>query len=117
MNLYKTYIDTDKPNHKIKFTIHFNKDTHHWATSSPKKKGYAVTATPVEISDRWESSGAFTGFYEIIYPVERQSQKRLLESIDKLNNKLDTYLDFFRNRGHNIAPLSTSDTQQEISGN
>ena len=99
MNLHKRYIETDKPNQYIKFTIHFNKDTYHWATSQSKQKGYCVTATPVERGSNFEVSGAFTGFYDIIYPVERQSKKRLETAIRMLDDKMSHYIQHFIDKG------------------
>lgn len=94
--LYKVYIPIKgELNKKIKCTIHFNKDTYHWATSTPKEKGYSLTCTPVEIGDKWETYGAFTGFYEIIYPIERQSKKRLDTAIELFRNNIEKYLQFF----------------------
>jgi hypothetical protein len=102
MTLAKKYLDTDKENIKIKFTISFNKDTYHWATSETKEKGYQLTATPVEKGEHFESFTAFNGFYEIIYPVQRQSKKRLDEAIDGLNMNMPKYIKYFEDRGYKI---------------
>ena len=100
--LFVRYFDTEKENVKIKFVIDFNKDTYHWATSSSKEKGYQLTAVPVEKHDRVEVFGAFTGFYKIIYPVNRQSKKRLEAAVNIFNNNIEEYLEFFRNKGFSI---------------
>jgi len=101
--LYKEYIDTDKPNHKIKVTLSFNKDTYHWATAKSKEKGYQLNMTPVEVTTgdgyNTEVMGAFTGFYEILYPVERQSKKRLSHAISLIVENRERHLEFFREKG------------------
>lgn len=94
--LYKIYIPIKyESTKKIKCTIHFNKDTYHWATSTPKEKGYSLTCTPVEIGDKWETSTAFSGFFKIIYPIERQSKKRLETAIENFKDEIETYLKWF----------------------
>jgi hypothetical protein len=99
MSLYKEYVDTDRPNHKIKISLSFNKDSHSWATGQSKQKGYQVSCVPVEIGDRMESFGAFTGFNHIIYPVERQSKKRMEHAIQLVKDNKENLLDYFRNKG------------------
>lgn len=115
MALYTEYIPTDKEGQFIKFTINFNKDTYHWATSQPKQKGYQLVATPVQRTELEnnlisEQFTAFSGFYEIIYPVERQSSKRLQEAITKLSENKERYLQFFINKGINIKNDKHTDT-------
>ena len=52
--------------------------------------------------DYWEQSGAFTGFYKIIYPIGRQSKKRLEEAIRLFKEEKETYLKFFEDKGITI---------------
>jgi len=113
MILFKKYIGTDKPNIFIKFTISFNKDTYHWATSSSKEKGYQLVATPIEKSGRCEVSGAFTGFYKIIYPIGRQSKKRLYAAVDTFYKDIEVYLEFFRKKGFNIEKYEENTNGQK----
>lgn len=111
MALYTEYIPVIKsPNNSthIKFQISFNKDTHHWATSSTKKVGYQLTATPVQRSKSecgkfsTESFTAFQGFYKIIYPIARQSKKRLEEAISVFIKEKESYLKFFTDKKFEI---------------
>jgi len=102
MNLHKEYIDTSEPNVKIKFTITFNKETYNWVNGKEQQKGYKITAVPVEKEGLFEVTTAFTGFYEIIYPVERQSKKRLQKAIDLLHENMDRYLAWFEEKGYTI---------------
>jgi len=100
MNLHTEYWPIEGEKNKfIKVTIHFNKDTIHWSSLERKEKGYTVTCTPVEKGDMFESFGAFTGFYEIIYPINRQSKKRLQTAIKILEEKTTTYKQYFINKG------------------
>lgn len=102
----KMYVPTDKPNWFIKVGLSFNKDTWHWATSQPKEKGYQVNCTPIErtLGDgyKMEHFGAFEGFYEIIYPIGRQSAKRAEHAKKLLEENMVRYMDFFRAKGFNI---------------
>lgn len=107
MSLYKKYIDTDDPNVKIKFSISFNKENYNWVTGQPKQKGYQLTAVPVERSGAWESFEAFSGFNDIIYPVERQSKKRLAKAIELFEDNIDKYLEWFENKGYKINKTET----------
>lgn len=86
----------------IKFSLSFNKDAYHWATSSQKEKGYQLTITPVERGDKFESFTAFKGFYTIILPVQRQSKKRLNTAVDLMTENQDKYLKYFEDRGYKI---------------
>lgn len=112
MALYTEYIPVKKsPTNDIhiKFQITFNKDTYHWATSSSKKKGYQLTATPVKrtLSScgkyNTESFTAFQGFYIILVQYDRQSKKRLEEAINSFKAKKDDYLQFFIKKGIEIS--------------
>lgn len=107
--LYKKYLDVthkENGNNAIKFSLSFNKDTYHWTTGKPKQKGYQLTVTPVErITDAegkitQETFTAFTGFYKIIYPVDRQSSKRLQEAIKIFEQELQSYVDRFKEQGY-----------------
>ena len=100
MSLYKEYVATVEDNKKIKFSITFNRSTHNWATSEKIPIGYRVSATPVEIGDRFESFGAFTGFNDTLLEVNRQSSKRLDEAIRILQERKETYIKWFKdNKG------------------
>jgi len=95
----------ENKNNFIKVSLSFNKDTYHWATSSTKEKGYQVNATPVSKQTRdagysVESMGAFTGFYEIIYPVERQSKKRAQKALEMIGENKQRYIEFFEKKGY-----------------
>lgn len=99
MSLYKEYIDTIEPNKKIKFSISFNRSTHNWATSEQIPIGYRVSAIPVEIGDKFESFTAFTGFNDTLLEINRQSSKRLQEAIRILQERKESYIEWFKNKG------------------
>lgn len=100
MSLYKEYIDTIEDNKKIKFSISFNRSSHNWATSEKLAIGYRVTVIPVEIGDRFETFGAFTGFNDSLLEVNRQSSKRLDEAIKILQERKEKYIQWFKdNKG------------------
>jgi len=99
MNLHTEYWPIEGEKNKfIKTTIHYNKETYHWATGKSKQKGYAVNCTPVEKGDMFESFTAFTGFYDIIYPIDRQSKKRLQTAIKMLEESTEKYKQYFRDQ-------------------
>ena len=79
----------------IRCSLSYNKDTYNYFTSSYKKKGYQITMTPIVVDGICETSTAFTGFYEILHPVERQSKKRLAEAESILISNIDRYLEYF----------------------
>lgn len=104
MILHKEYHMVD--DQEIKFTISFNRDSHNWATSQPKKVGYQVTATPVKRLQRdgymIEQSGAFTGFNDNLLEVERQSSKRLEHAKLILSQRMDKYLMYFEKQTEKV---------------
>lgn len=91
-----------KENHKIKFTIHFNKELSNWATGQPKKLGYYINATPIEEESRngytIQSSVAFSGFNALIFEVDRQSSKRLDTAVKSFHERTEEFMEFFRLR-------------------
>ena len=102
--LGKTYLKTDKPNVKIRLGLSFNRDLSNWATNEPKEIGYQVTATPVEVADLGngaasETSGAFTGFWEIILPCGRKSKKREDTAWEEMKKAIPRYREHFENKG------------------
>ena len=103
MALYTEYIEFESSpnsNNFLKISIMFNKDTRNWATGETKEKGYQVVVTPVQKGEKFVITGAFSGFYEIIYPIGRQSNKRLQTAIKMVKDKMPTYKEFFINRGY-----------------
>lgn len=111
MYLAKIYLPVTHEENKdnfIRLTLSFNKDNYHWATSTTKEKGYQVHAVPVSKTTRTsgdnnynvESSGAFTGFFEIIYPVERQSKKRAQKALEMIGENKQRYIEFFEKKGY-----------------
>ena len=92
-----------KENHKIKFTISFNKSLTNWATGQSKKIGYYLNAVPIE--ETKSASGytiqsfmAFSGFNALLLEVDRQSSKRLDTAIKTFEERTEECMEFFRVR-------------------
>jgi hypothetical protein len=102
MTDYTEYVPTKMPNQFIKFSISYNYDTYHWATGKTKEKGYQLVATPVEKGEMYESFTAFQGFYKIIHPCPRKSQKQLKIAIEKFHQDYEQYLNYFKERGYEM---------------
>jgi len=98
MSLYKKYLDTTIENKKVKFTIYFNRGRS-FATNQPLPIGYRVSATPVEIGDKFETFTAFSGFTDSLLECNRQSSKRLDEAIKILDNNMEKYIEWFKDKG------------------
>lgn len=103
MILHKEYHPFKDGNKEIKFSVSFNKDSHNWATSQPKKIGYQVTATIVQRTKSEggfsiESFGAFQGFNDCLLEVERQSSKRLQTALEVLKSRKEQYMKWFEER-------------------
>lgn len=98
MSLYKEYKELPD-GRTIRFSVNFNRGRTNWATSQPKKVGYQVTVTPVELTKGdgyvMESFAAFTGFNDCLLEVERQGSKRLAQAIAILQERMPKYLDYF----------------------
>ena len=107
MENYKIYIDTEKKNVKIKFSISYTKEQNNWATNETIVPGYRVHARPVEIEDKGdytiESFGAFTGFGDTLLPCGRRSQKRYDEAKRILDERMLKYLAWFEDKGYHIC--------------
>ncbi len=86
-------------NHKIKFTISFNKSPYNWATGKKIPIGYRVSVTPVEQTSKVgctiETFGAFTGFNDTLLEIDRQSSKRLATAIAELEKRKEKYIKYF----------------------
>lgn len=103
MNRYEILLPVKHEKNKdnfISLKLGFNKETIHWATSQTKEKGYEVIAKPVQKTGFSTSFGAFTGFYEIIYPVQRQSSKRFEEAKKILEANIPKYKEHFEQKGY-----------------
>ncbi len=99
MSSKRFYIPTTEPNKFIKFVIDFNRERTHWATGASKQIGYYVTALPITKNGMWEESGAFTGFYELVMPIERQGKKRMETAVSVVHSRMAKYKEFFKQRG------------------
>jgi len=101
----KEYRQIGDTNEYIRFSLSFNKSLSNWATNEPRKMGYMVNATPIKRkqADRFviEEFTAYQGFNEVIYPVERQSQKRLAEAKKLMEHHINNkYKEFFKAKGY-----------------
>ena len=102
--LYKEYNKLEN-GQEIKFTIMFRKVGISWATSKRIEGGYAVSVTPVQRTTREEGYtieefGAFTGFNDVLLPIDRQSKKRLETAIKTLQERKEMYLSQFMPGGN-----------------
>ena len=110
MENFKLYVDTTKPNVKLKFRISYIKpsEIHNWATGEVRKTGYRVNAIPVEVEQKdgykIESFGAFTGFGDTILECTRRSKKRYEQAQDMLIAALPDYVRWFEDRGYEVTP-------------
>ena len=109
MEDYKIYIDTEKPNVKLKFRISYTQDRSNWATNEKIEPGYRVHATPVEVSlkdgYRTESFGAFTGFGDTLIPCERRSKTRYKNAKKVLMERMPKYIQWFKDKGHVVKEI------------
>jgi hypothetical protein len=109
MENFKLYVDTTKPNVKLKFRLSYIKpsETHNWATGEVRKTGYRVNAIPVEVEQKdgykMESFGAFTGFGDTILECNRRSKKRYEQAQDMLIAALPDYVRWFKDRGYELT--------------
>jgi len=87
-----------KENHKIKFTISFNKSLTNLATGESKKIGYYVSAVPIQEKGIMQSFMAFGGFNALLLEVDRQSSKRLDTAVKSFEERTEEFTEFFRLR-------------------
>lgn len=99
MILNKRYVKVEGLG-EVKLSLSFNRDSHNWATSQPKRVGYYLNVLPVRrtfgASCVIEESGAFTGFNVCILEVGRQSKKRLQEAIDISIQRTEEFTDHLK---------------------
>lgn len=100
MSEYKMYVPTDKENVKIKFSISHNKEPYKWSTNEPLQIGYRVTGVPVTIEGSFESFEAFSGFGDNLVACGRRSKGKLNASIKMLEDNMDRYKQYFKERGY-----------------
>lgn len=89
---------TDHNNH-LKISLYYDLGGYNMFTHKEKPRGYYISVTPVERSERngvnLESVTAFTGYYEILKTCNRKSKKAEAAAqalAATLENKIITYI-------------------------
>lgn len=78
--------EKDKYNN-LKIEVYYDLGGYNMFTHQPKKRGYYISVTPVERSERngvkMESITAFTGYSELLQECSRKSKKAEAAAIEK----------------------------------
>jgi hypothetical protein len=95
MTLHKQYWNHPNPknNERLKASISYDKSRH----------AYRCTVVPVRQTRLgngmvMEEYGAFTGFNYTLMEVNRQSKSKLEEAIDKLEEKKEDFINYFKEK-------------------
>lgn len=88
MEKYIKIIKNEKDkNNNLKIKIYYDLGGYNMFTHTPKKRGYYISVTPVERSERngvkMESITAFTGYSELLQECSRKSKKAEAAAIEK----------------------------------
>ena len=88
MDKYIKIIKNEKnKNNNLKVKIYYDLGGYNMFTHQPKKRGYYISVTPVERSERngvkVESVTAFTGYSELLQECSRKSKKAEAAAIGK----------------------------------
>lgn len=80
-------LKTTKEDTYIDVELYYDKGGMNYFTGRETKRGYYLSASPVETSDGWTRYTAFSGIKEIISEASRFSKKRLEQLVDETPDK------------------------------
>jgi hypothetical protein len=88
MKKYIKIIKNEKDkNNNLKIEVYYDLGGYNMFTYQPKKRGYYISVTPVERSERngvkIESVTAFTGYFELLEECSRKSKKAEAAAMEK----------------------------------
>jgi hypothetical protein len=88
MKKYIKIIKNEKDkNNNLKIEVYYDLGGYNMFTHQPKKRGYYISVTPVERSERngvkVESVTAFTGYSELLEECSRKSKKAEAAAMEK----------------------------------
>lgn len=74
-------------NNNLKISFYYDLGGYNYFTHEEKQRGYYVSVTPVEYSERGgvsaETITAFSGYYELLEPCSRKSKKAEAAALEK----------------------------------
>lgn len=89
-------------NNNLKISFYYDIGGYNYFTHREKQRGYYVSVTPVERSERcgviMESITAFTGAFELLQPCSRKSKKAEAAALEKLPAYKKLLIDYICNK-------------------
>lgn len=78
----------------LEVRIYYDLGGYNYGTGEPKKRGYYLSVSPLEVSERFVSYQGFTGTYMLLNEVSRQSKKGEAEALRLLKDNEQTLIDY-----------------------
>lgn len=91
----------------LEVKVYYDLGGYNYFTSSPKKRGYYISVSPLEVGGGFVRYQGFSGTYMLLNEVKRQSKKGEEEALRLLKEKEKMVVDYICNQ-HGIKLLETA---------
>ena len=82
----------------LEVKVYYDLGGYNYFTSQPKKRGYYVSVSPLEVNGNFVSYQGFSGTYMLLNEVKRQSKKGEVEALKLLDKKKQIVIDYICNK-------------------
>ena len=89
----------------LEVKVYYDLGGYNYFTSQPKKRGYYVSVSPLEVNGNFVSYQGFSGTYMLLNEVKRQSKKGEVEALKLLDEKKQIVIDYICNK-HGIKLIA-----------
>lgn len=111
MNIFKERIPCsngkDVACNVLEVTVYYDIGGYNYFTSTPKKRGYYLSVSPLTVSGNMVSYQGFSGTYMLLNEVKRQSKKGEEEALKLLPQFKQKLIDYICNK-HGITVKETA---------
>ena len=82
----------------LEVKVYYDIGGYNYFTSQPKKRGYYVSVSPLEVNGNFVSYQGFSGTYMLLNEVKRQSKKGEEEALKLFDEKKQIVIDYICNK-------------------
>ena len=82
----------------LEVKVYYDLGGYNWFTSQPKKRGYYVSVSPLEVNGNFVSYQGFSGTYMLLNEVKRQSKKGEEEALKLFDEKKQIVIGYICNK-------------------
>ena len=91
----------------LEVTVYYDIGGYNYFTSTPKKRGYYLSVSPLSVSGNLVSYQGFSGTYMLLNEVKRQSKKGEADALKLLQENKQKLIDYVCNK-HGITVKETA---------